>query len=721
MLDIRKELEEFNRLLEEVEDETVSEDASGPDGSQPESPVDEAAFAVEATPTDAVDSADEYDEIPLPLAPVGNGEPARIPAPVDNESVDAPAEVPAAHYWTVVEHVRASTQSAEDGVPESLDIVSSNDSVDVVEDSADMLDLTSEDSEVQQIDAEETALSRPAVPAAFLSLMKGARGALTETHHSRPKERPAVTVTLPTIEELEQDVEREKGIRERIIPLISDHVDFVQDHMVTALSVAAVVVVVAAGLLVVPRIMSDDTGPSASIAEAQIEGDSAHLLSAADDLGALENASLSISSFPPGARVYVSSELIGVTPFREITVGRGLQSISIMKADYATVDTVVNLDGESTLFFDLAPNPSVQMAQVSEVPDGDVAPVQNTEATRRDRETADAGPDAARDVAEETTSRNRTQASDANTSEKTVATGSVVITSDPPGATVFMDDRSIGETPVALGDVPSGRTRVTMQRAGYVPYEVELNVMPGLQTPFHAVLAAMKGRVEVQVAGQPDLYVDGVLVQKGINPGWVEVLDVGQRAITLSHPTYGEWQASIDVAPNETTPVTVDLEQHAYSSAVEAGDRHFAESRYAESIASYNRALSIRPGVTSIENKLGLAAKATAESGMSTSNPDGIYTVADTPPELIGGLQALHANVVYPDQAYQEGIQGRVYVQFVVDESGRARDLTIAKGLPMGCNEAAIRAVELSRFRPGTVDGRAVKVRHTVFVNFTIE
>ncbi|MDX1741594.1 MAG: TonB family protein, partial [Rhodothermales bacterium] len=241
------------------------------------------------------------------------------------------------------------------------------------------------------------------------------------------------------------------------------------------------------------------------------------------------------------------------------------------------------------------------------------------------------------------------------------------------------------------------------------------------QTPFHAVLAPMKGRVVLQTVGGADLYVDGVLVERVAPSGYTAVVDVGQRAIRLVHPQYGEWTSTVTVEIDAATPIEVDLEEVGYSSAVREADRLFEESRYDEAIESYNRALTIRPGSRAIESTIGLAAKAIAESGRPAADAAGVYAVADTPPELIGGLEELHRYVEYPEEAYNAGVQGRVYVQFVVDENGRAQNVRIAKGLPMGCNEAAIRAVERSRFRPGVVDGTPVKVRQTLFVNFTID
>ncbi len=289
------------------------------------------------------------------------------------------------------------------------------------------------------------------------------------------------------------------------------------------------------------------------------------------------------------------------------------------------------------------------------------------------------------------------------------------------GATVFVDDEAVGETPLTLDEIETGRKRVAMQRDGYVPYEVELNVMPSLQTPFHAVLAPMKGRIELRVTGGVDLYVDGAFLQRSAQAGHVAVVNVGRRAVRLVHPLYGEWTTSVDVRADETTPVEVNLEEVTFSAAVKEGDRLFAESKYAEAIESYNRALAIRPGAAGVDSKIGLAAKAMTESAGPSADANGVYSVVETPPQLIGGLEALHANVEYPREAYNAGVQGRVYVQFVVDENGRVQDAKIARGLPMGCNEAALRAVQRVRFKPGLVDGNPVKVRQTLFVNFTID
>lgn len=116
--------------------------------------------------------------------------------------------------------------------------------------------------------------------------------------------------------------------------------------------------------------------------------------------------------------------------------------------------------------------------------------------------------------------------------------------------------------------------------------------------------------------------------------------------------------------------------------------------------------------------------------------PDGIYGVdgwpLDTEPVLEGGIARLQSNVLYPPQARMAGVQGTVYVQFVVDESGLPTDVRVAHGIDRDAlngsrldaaqqlEEAAMQAVRRARFSPGRVDGRAVRVLFTVPIRFRL-
>ena len=99
---------------------------------------------------------------------------------------------------------------------------------------------------------------------------------------------------------------------------------------------------------------------------------------------------------------------------------------------------------------------------------------------------------------------------------------------------------------------------------------------------------------------------------------------------------------------------------------------------------------------------------------------DGVYETAEVQPELIGGLRGLQERVEYPEDARQAGIQGQVVVQFVVDEGGKVRDVTVLRSPDLALSAAALRAVRRSRFKPGTVGGEPVRVRFAVPVTFRL-
>lgn len=95
-------------------------------------------------------------------------------------------------------------------------------------------------------------------------------------------------------------------------------------------------------------------------------------------------------------------------------------------------------------------------------------------------------------------------------------------------------------------------------------------------------------------------------------------------------------------------------------------------------------------------------------------------TIEETSPELIGGIPGLSRRLEYPESARREGIQGRVLVQFVIDEQGLTSNLTCVQSPDDRLCEAAREAIGASQFRPGTQRGRPVKVRFTLPVDFRL-
>jgi protein TonB len=99
---------------------------------------------------------------------------------------------------------------------------------------------------------------------------------------------------------------------------------------------------------------------------------------------------------------------------------------------------------------------------------------------------------------------------------------------------------------------------------------------------------------------------------------------------------------------------------------------------------------------------------------------DEIFVAVEEMPVLIGGIESIQKYLRYPEIARVAGVQGRVYVQFVVDEEGNVVDPTVLRGLGGGCDEEALRAVKLARFKAGRQRGRPVKVRYVIPVTFQL-
>lgn len=98
-----------------------------------------------------------------------------------------------------------------------------------------------------------------------------------------------------------------------------------------------------------------------------------------------------------------------------------------------------------------------------------------------------------------------------------------------------------------------------------------------------------------------------------------------------------------------------------------------------------------------------------------------IFMVVEEQPELIGGMKALEEAKEYPEFAKKAGIEGRVIVQFVVDEQGNVQDPQVTRGVHKLLNEAAVKAIEQMQFKPGKQRGEAVPVQMSLPVTFRLQ
>ncbi|WP_370088600.1 energy transducer TonB [Ekhidna sp.] len=98
---------------------------------------------------------------------------------------------------------------------------------------------------------------------------------------------------------------------------------------------------------------------------------------------------------------------------------------------------------------------------------------------------------------------------------------------------------------------------------------------------------------------------------------------------------------------------------------------------------------------------------------MSSKYP-GVYTIVDEPASFPGGLVAfydfLDSEMGYPETALKEGVEGRIFVELIVEENGELTNMRVAKGIGSGCDEEAMRAIaKSSPWNPGKINGKPVR------------
>ena len=100
---------------------------------------------------------------------------------------------------------------------------------------------------------------------------------------------------------------------------------------------------------------------------------------------------------------------------------------------------------------------------------------------------------------------------------------------------------------------------------------------------------------------------------------------------------------------------------------------------------------------------------------------DSIYLNVEKMPIIKGGFSAVGKKIKYPNIAKQIGMQGVVYIGFIVNSEGKVEDPKILKSVAKILDEEAIRVVEKEiEFEPGYQEGKAVPVRFVLPIKFKL-
>jgi len=105
---------------------------------------------------------------------------------------------------------------------------------------------------------------------------------------------------------------------------------------------------------------------------------------------------------------------------------------------------------------------------------------------------------------------------------------------------------------------------------------------------------------------------------------------------------------------------------------------------------------------------------------------DNTFITVEQMPQFPGGqdslLSFIRQNLIYPEKASDKGIQGKVLVSFIVDKSGKVRDVELKRGVDPLLDAEALRVIRLlPHWVPGMQDGKAVNVSYVLPLNFKLD
>jgi protein TonB len=108
-----------------------------------------------------------------------------------------------------------------------------------------------------------------------------------------------------------------------------------------------------------------------------------------------------------------------------------------------------------------------------------------------------------------------------------------------------------------------------------------------------------------------------------------------------------------------------------------------------------------------------------------TTEEEPIFAIVESMPAFPGGEEArlkyLNDHVNYPTMAREAGIQGRVFVEFVIEKDGSVTNARVVRGIGGGCDEEAVRVVEnMPRWIPGKQRNVPVRVRFNMPIRFIL-
>ena len=264
-------------------------------------------------------------------------------------------------------------------------------------------------------------------------------------------------------------------------------------------------------------------------------------------------------------------------------------------------------------------------------------------------------------------------------------TGNLKIVTAPYDATIKIDGKDCGKTPVTLKNFLIGDYTVELSLPGYATSYEKTTITEGLTAEINTTLQY------------------GMQVEITSNPGGAALF--------------------IDEKPSGKTPYTGTLGFGSHNLRVESNGKKAKKVVQVSQGGASAFALVITSNITETSSGFNEYDQ-TPNQVDETEESKPIFNIVEEMPSFTGGegelAKFLGANIIYPQIAKESGIQGTVYVSFVVDSKGKVTNVKVLRGIGGGCDEEALRVFRMMpSWRPGKQNGQSVRVQFNMPLRFT--
>ncbi len=279
------------------------------------------------------------------------------------------------------------------------------------------------------------------------------------------------------------------------------------------------------------------------------------------------STTLSVFSDPPEATVLIDYDSIGVTPLLGHALSSGVYILSVTDGPDVRLDTVIVVrerGQQRPISIELDRREQATTASDARLATGNDEP---------DRSNAERQPAPERSEPEVVVERRTesTRSADPATEsppeerrvtprqDESARYGMLSISSAPSGAEVRLDGETVGVTPLRLQRVAIGRHDVSLHLDDHQTASAVVDVRPRQSASVHEVLTLGSGQVTIRVKPWGTIFINGELHGRDLDVQYVTQLPAGQHRITVFHPAFQEYERVVDVRPNSSQQITIDL------------------------------------------------------------------------------------------------------------------------------------------------------------------